>query len=153
VTVRPLEAGDAGFVADVVVREFGAPVVVSRGVAHDVRTLPGFVAEVGGERVGLAVYDIDGSECELVAIAGPGVGAVLLAAVVDVARAAGCRRVWLVTSNDNTRALRFYQRHEFDLVALHRFAIDEARHIKPEIPEFGADGIPIRHELELERRL
>ena len=29
-------------------------------------------------------------------------------------------------------------------------AVDEARRFKPEIPDFGEDEIPIRHELELE---
>jgi RimJ/RimL family protein N-acetyltransferase len=66
---------------------------------------------------------------------------------------AGVGRVWLITTNDNTAALRFYQRLGFDLVALHRDAVDAARSIKPSIPLVGNDGIPIRHELELELRL
>ncbi|MFB4265695.1 hypothetical protein [Nonomuraea sp. GTA35] len=43
----------------------------------------------------------------------------------------------------------FYQRYGFDLVALHRNAMDRVRAIKPDIPA-ESDGIPIRHELELE---
>ena len=34
-----------------------------------------------------------------------------------------------------------------------RAAIDEARRLKPSIPEIGMDGIPLRDELELERTL
>jgi hypothetical protein len=49
--------------------------------------------------------------------------------------------------------LRAYQRLGWDLVALHRGAVNEARAIKPEIPELGLDGIPIHSELELEIRL
>lgn len=84
---------------------------------------------------------------------GPGVGRVLFDAVTGAARARGCRRLWLVTTNDNTRALRFYQRRGLDLVALHRDAATAARAVKPTLPEYGEDGIAVRHELELELRL
>ena len=43
----------------------------------------------------------------------------------------------------------FYQRHGYDLVAVHRDAVTRARALKPAIPEI-LDGIPVRHELELE---
>jgi hypothetical protein len=56
----------------------------------------------------------------------------------------------LITTNDNTHALRFYQRRGLQLAALHRNAIEESRRLKPEIPQHGADGIPLRDELELE---
>ena len=77
----------------------------------------------------------------------------LLEAVVERARARACRRVWLITTNDNVDALRFYQRRGFTLVALHRGAMEQSRRLKPSIPEVGAHGIPIRDELELEQRL
>jgi len=65
----------------------------------------------------------------------------------------GCRRVWLITSNDNLDALRFYQRRGLRLVAVHRGAIDEARRVKPSIPATGEYGIPVRDEIELELQL
>jgi N-acetylglutamate synthase-like GNAT family acetyltransferase len=132
---------------------FGAPVVVSRGVLQDPLTLPGFVARIDGAPVGLVTYHVNGDECEIVSIHGYGVGAALLDAAVDQARGLGCRRAWLVTTNDNTRALRFYQRQGWDLVALHRDAVTEGRRLKPGIPALGLDGIPLRHELELELQL
>jgi hypothetical protein len=62
--------------------------------------------------------------------------------------------VWLVTTNDNLVALRFYQRRGFRLSALRPGAVDEARRrLKPAIPDAGAFGIPLRDELELELRL
>jgi ribosomal protein S18 acetylase RimI-like enzyme len=61
--------------------------------------------------------------------------------------------VHVTTTNDNTRALRFYQRAGFDLTALRPGAVAEARKSKPEIPEVGEDGIPIRDELELTMEL
>jgi hypothetical protein len=47
-------------------------------------------------------------------------------------------------------ALRFYQKQGFMIAALHRNAIAASRRLKPEIPEIGFDGIPIRDEIELE---
>jgi hypothetical protein len=53
-------------------------------------------------------------------------------------------RLWLVTTNDNLRALELYQRWGMEIVAFHRHAVTEARrHLKPSIPERGTHGIPI----------
>lgn len=66
------------------------------------------------------------------------------------ARQQGCERLWLVTTNDNVDALRFYQKRGFALVRLYRRAIENSRRLKPGIPLVGAYGIPIRDEIELE---
>jgi ribosomal protein S18 acetylase RimI-like enzyme len=136
---------------------WGSPIVVSRGRAHDASRLSALICEAAGETVGLATYDVCDEDCELVTIdaftRGRGVGTMLLDAVIQMARQQGCRRLWLITSNDNLSALRFYQRRGLRLLALHRGAIDEARRIKPEIPLVGDEGIPIHDELELELQL
>jgi GNAT superfamily N-acetyltransferase len=156
VTVRPLGAEDREW-AQRALAELWGETVVSRGRVHDPAALPGFVAEVGGEHVGLVTYRIEGGDCEVVTIdafpKGAGAGTALVDAVARAAHEAGCRRVWLITTNDNLRALRFYQRRGFRLVALHRDALDRSRELKPSIPEIGLDGIPLRDELELELRL
>jgi len=119
--------------------------------------LPGLVAEGDGEPAGLLTYRIDGGDCGVVTInafpRGAGAGTALMEAVAAAARDAGCRRVWLITTNDNLRALRFYQRRGFRLAALHRDALARSRDLKPSIPEVGLDGIPLRDELELELTL
>jgi ribosomal protein S18 acetylase RimI-like enzyme len=154
VALRAVTARDRAWVRRVVRERWGATVVVSRGVLSRPEALTGFVAERDREAVGLATYRIDGDECEIVTIdalvEGEGIGTALLDAVADAARAARCRRVWLITTNDNLRALRFYQRRGYVLMALHREAIAESRRLKPSIPETGEHGIPIRDELELE---
>jgi GNAT superfamily N-acetyltransferase len=131
--------------------------VVSRGRLQDASLLPGFVAEDDGRPVGLATYRVDRDDCEVVSIhsarEGRGAGTALLDAVVGAARTAGCSRVWLITTNDKLHAIRFCQRRGWDLAALHRDAMARSRELKPEIPERGEDGIPIRHELEFELRL
>ncbi|MEU6427686.1 GNAT family N-acetyltransferase [Microbispora sp. NPDC046973] len=117
---------------------------------------PRFVALLDGELAGVATYAITGRECELVTLdsvrEGAGVGTALVDAMAGAAQAGGAVRLWLVTTNDNLRALRFYQRYGFDLVAVHRDAVARSRELKPSIPEIGLDGIPIHHELELELR-
>jgi ribosomal protein S18 acetylase RimI-like enzyme len=66
---------------------------------------------------------------------------------------ARCGRLYLVTTNDNTRALRFYQKRGFTICAVRLNVMDESRKIKPQISLTGEDGIPIRDEIELELEL
>jgi ribosomal protein S18 acetylase RimI-like enzyme len=129
--------------------------VISRGRIIHVAELPGFCAvRPDGTRMGLATYEITGDECELVTLQAfqkfTGIGTALVAAVRDAAAAAGCRRVWVITTNDNLDALRFYQRRGFELVAVHRDLRETARRLKPSLPLVGDYGIPIQDEIELE---
>jgi ribosomal protein S18 acetylase RimI-like enzyme len=157
VRVRPLEEADRPFVSRLLESRWGSVRVVSRGRLHRADALPGFVAERGGEAIGLATYHVEGDQCELVtldsAVEGAGAGTALLDAVTEAARMSGCARLWLVTTNDNTHALRFYQKRGLTLAALHRNALAASRRLKPEIPTAGLDGIPLRDEIELERPL
>jgi ribosomal protein S18 acetylase RimI-like enzyme len=132
--------------------------VVSRGRMHYPAKLPGFVALHRGEPIAVATYRIEGGDCEIVTlhseIESAGAGSALIEAVRAVASAAGCRRLWLVTTNDNTHALRFYQRRGFNIAAARVGAIDEvSRRLKPEIPLTGNDAIPLRDEIEMETML
>jgi ribosomal protein S18 acetylase RimI-like enzyme len=131
---------------------------VSRGRVLSFAELPGFVAfSDAGEIEGLVTYLVEGEQCEVVSLdavqEGAGVGTALLERAVEAARAAGCRQVQLVTTNDNMRALRFYQRRGFRLVALHPGALERSRELKPEIPQTGLHGIPLSDELVLAREL
>ncbi|HET7759839.1 MAG TPA: GNAT family N-acetyltransferase [Gaiellaceae bacterium] len=154
IEVRSLGEQDRGW-STAFLRESWGGVVARRGELLDPTVLPGFVALVNGERAGLATYAVRGDECELVTIdslrEGIGVGRALLDAVRDTAVEAGCRRLWLVTTNNNLRALEIYQRWGMELAAFRRDAVTEARKAtKPSIPEYAANGIPIKDELELE---
>ncbi len=161
VVVRPLSdaidgetASDRAWACALLAERWGSMRMVSRGVLYDLAQLPGLIAWLGGDRAGLLTYRLDGTACEVMSldsvIGGAGVGSALLEAVQAIARAEGCRRVWLITTNDNTPALRYYQRRGFALVALHCRAVDAARALKPEIPLTGVDDIPLRDEIELE---
>ena len=72
---------------------------------------------------------------------------------MEEARSRGCRRIFLITTNDNLNALGFYQKRGFELAALYRGAIHESRKIKPSISLMGMNHIPLRDEIELEIRL
>lgn len=81
-----------------------------------------------------------------------GTGTALVEAVRLPARRQGCTRLWVITTNDNVDAVRFYQRRGFRLVRVHRRAADRSRaSLKPETPEVGAYGIAKRDEIELEQ--
>jgi ribosomal protein S18 acetylase RimI-like enzyme len=154
VEIRALAEDDRGWVERFIRARWGAPEVARRGQLVRPAQLPGFAAFDNDEAAGLVTYAIDGENCEIVTIdsvtEGQGVGTALLEAVAGTARHVGCRRLWLVTTNDNLRAQHFYERHGFTLVAVHRGAVAEARGLKPEIPLVGAGGVPIVDELEFE---
>ena len=157
VAVRLVAEHDEAWVRETLESRWGDARVVSRGAVWDPGALPGLVAEADGRRVGLLTYRPGDGECEIVTLDAleqrRGIGTALVASVVDAARGSGLTRLWLITTNDNLDALRFYQRRGFTLAALHRGALEESRRLKPSIPEVGAFGIPIRDELELERWL
>lgn len=127
--------------------------MLGRGRAWRPAELDALVAIEGEERLGIATYEVAGEEAELVTldalVPGRGVGRALIEAVAATARTAGARRLRVMTTNDNLRALRLYQRAGFRLEALRPGAVDAARDRKPSIPLSGAEGIPIRDEIDL----
>jgi ribosomal protein S18 acetylase RimI-like enzyme len=152
--VRPATHEDRAALKPLWLERWGSLRMVSRGRLHEPLGYPMLSARHEGELVGALAYEVRDGELEVVVLDsfadGLGVGSALLAAAAEEGRRQGCRRLWLITTNDNTHALRFYQRRGLQLAALHRNAIAHSRRLKPEIPHESADGIPIRDELELE---
>jgi N-acetylglutamate synthase-like GNAT family acetyltransferase len=158
--IRPLDNNDRNWVAAFLDEHWGSTRVVSRGTVHLAHLLPGFAAFQDAKPVGLLIYQLSEQETRSVEIVTlnsvtpcTGIGTALVTTVCEAARAAGCKRLWLVTTNDNLNALRFYQKRGFALVAIHRNALEETRKLKPQIPLVGLDGIPLRDEIELEMKL
>ena len=137
--------------------EWGGPMIVSRGNLYDSSALPGFVAVEDDALLGVALYRLENDACEIALLhaleQNRGVGTALIRQVISNAKERACNRVWLVTTNDNTHAIRFYQTFGFDLKAVHINGMQESRRLKPAIPERGIDGIPILHEFEFELML
>jgi N-acetylglutamate synthase-like GNAT family acetyltransferase len=152
--VREITAADADWVEEIV-RGWGADFVVTRGRKVYPQNLAGFVAETKeNRRVGLVTYEITGDKCEIVTLDALqrfcGIGTALVRAVKNAAATASCRRLWLITTNDNLEAMRFYQRRGFTIAAVHVNAIEHSRRLKPSIAKIGCFNIPIRDEIEFE---
>jgi GNAT superfamily N-acetyltransferase len=154
ITVQPIGESDRAWVKQLVQMRWGSGYLVVHGKMYEVRTLSGLIAWMQGERVGLLTYCVDDEECEIVTLdslrPGGGVGTALIDAMKALALHENYKRLWLITTNDNLHALRFYQRRGLVLVAVHRNAIAQSRKLKPQIPERGLHDIPIRDEIELE---
>ncbi len=149
--------GDKGWVTELLTEHWGSPKTVMRGRVFQADELPGFIAIYKNKPAGLITYCIEGKECVITSlnslIERKGIGSALVDAVTGAAMTARCERLWLITTNDNTKALRFWQKRGFSLVAVYRNAMEKSRLLKPEIPLTGNDGIPIRDEIEMERIL
>ncbi|GAB3933987.1 GNAT family N-acetyltransferase [Kribbella albertanoniae] len=146
IEVRAIAPGDERAVAQFLDLAGSGTTVVVHGITFDATTLPGLIVERNGEIDGLLTYGIQGDDFEVVTLQAAerrtGVGAALLAAATEIARKAAERRLWLVTTNDNVDALRFYQRRGLRMVAVAAGAVDQSRKVKPTIPEVGDYGIP-----------
>jgi ribosomal protein S18 acetylase RimI-like enzyme len=152
--IRSINKDDKEWVGNLLKEHWGSAKIVTRGRIHQADEIPGFVAVQSSKRVGLVTYNIDRTEFEITSMnslaGGKGVGSALVDAVKNACAAAGCKRLWLITTNDNTKALRFWQKRGFRLAVVYPNAMEKSRRLKPEIPLTGNNGIPIRDEIELE---
>ena len=157
-SVRAVAERERAWLTETLAARWGGEEVMGRGRPRRPAELPALIALGQDDAVlGIATYCVEGEEAELVTldalVPGRGVGRALVEAVAAAARTAGARRLRVMTTNDNLRALRLYQRTGFRLEALRPGAVDRARERKPSIPRTGDDGIPIRDELDLVREL
>lgn len=135
--VRPREAADQTAARTFVARHHSAR-VARLGELPDPLGYPALVAEAGdGRLLGLLTYvpQPGWEQCEVLTLHSAeqwyGAGTAWIEAVEQLAARQGCARLWVITTNDNVDALRFYQRHGFWLVAVHRGAVDDSRSRAP----------------------
>lgn len=156
--IRELTNNDRNWVAHFLDEHWGSTKIVSRGEAYYGHLLPGFVAERTGvpddaPPAGLLTYRLSDKACELMTVnslqPNTGIGTSLVEAAKQAAREAGCKRLWLIITNDNLAALRFFQKRGFRLEAVYSGSLAEARKLKPQIPLVGLNGIPLFDEIEL----
>ena len=155
--IRDLQDDERAWLAERLTERWGDIHVARLGELRDASVLPALVAEQDGVAVGIVTYEVVDQACEVMTLdaflEGAQVGTALMSALVDRAIQVGCSRIWLITTNDNLRALRFYQRRGMRLAALHPGAADADRVVKPSIPLLGDYGIEIHDEIELTRQL
>lgn len=154
IVVRPAMPEDRPAV-DAFLAANQADTVARGGEVVDATRHPALIAEAGGSLAGVATWIAGEASLELLTVHATrprsGAGSALIAAARTVAGAIGAHRLWLITTNDNLDALRFYQRRGLRLARVHAGAVDRSRAtLKPSIPAVGLLGIPIRDELELE---
>ena len=153
-TIKPTTPEEARWIENFITQQWGANIIIAHGDTYYPHTLPGFLAMQNTRQVGLVTYHIHDMACEIVTLdslqPGVGIGSALVTAVKNIAQQAGCTKLWLITTNDNLHALGFYQKRGFELARIHRHAVTQSRHLKPSIPLFGFENIPIRDEIELE---
>lgn len=157
INIRPVETSDRDWIEKLLTEQTGSIINIVHEEVFYPADLPGFVALMADEPCGLTTYSISGKNCEIVTLhahmSGLGIGTKLINAVQQKAQESGCKRLFLITTNDNVDALAFYQKRGFCLAALRVGAVDLSRKIKPEIPLKAENGILIRDELELEMDL
>jgi len=151
---RKIWESDRPMVAEFIERHWQSRVVMSRGKVFYPHECDGFIEWRDGSIVGLLTYFVEDGAMELLTLnstlEGEGIGSALMLMAIDSGRRSEVKKIWLTTTNDNLRAIGFYQRLGFRMVAVNVGVIDEARKVKPEIPELGYKGIPIHDEIVLE---
>lgn len=155
--IRPIDQENRARVNAFIMEHWFSTQMAVRGESVELDGAPGFFAEADGALIGLITYRVQGDALEVLSLdslrENKGLGTALLDAALAEARRLACRRISLITTNDNIKALRFYQKRGFDIVGFYPNALDASRRLKPEIPLIGLEGIPLRHEFELERVL
>ena len=155
--VRDLEATDHAWARRLIGGHQGGDHRVARlGELLDPTEQEGIVAELDGRPVGLLTVHESDRGLEVLTlhseVRGMGAGTRLLETALRVAGASHAPRLWLVTTNDNLDAVRWYLRRGLTVAQVHAGAVDADRaSIKPTIPANNPEnGIPIRDLIELE---
>mgnify|MGYP002400171126 CR=1 FL=1 len=155
INLRNSIPNDRDWITEILLDNWASNIIVTRGTSYEADLLPGIIAEVNGKPLGLLTYNIKGEELEIVTMnameKGKGIGSALLDEIERIAKEKKCKRIWLITTNDNIDAIRFYQKRGFEIAFVHRYAIEVSRKIKPQLPFVGKYGIPIRDEIEMEK--
>lgn len=144
-------------VTDFIIQHWLSAEMVIRGHIVDMTKVDGIIVFDKKKIAALLTYDIKDDVCEIISLdslaEGKGTGSLLIEKVIAAAREKHCKKVVVITTNDNIRAIRFYQKRGFDMAKLYRNALDVSRRLKPQIPLIGENDIPLRHEIEFEYTL
>lgn len=141
-------------VKDIFIEKWNTDFMVSKSQIHYINDLESFIFLKQNNIIGLLTFYIKNDEMEIVSLdsfeENIGIGTLLINEAINFYKQNSLKRLWLITTNDNLKALKFYQKRNFNIAALHFNAIEKSRQIKPSIPKYGYDNIPILHEIELE---
>jgi len=110
---------------------WGFPLLAINGKLWDSRTMPGYAAVCGTDVIGYLLYEFHNGVCEIMVLESVvqniGIATALIEQVKQIAKEAGVDKVIVQTSNDNTHAIRFYQRRGFTIREIRIDAMEVAR--------------------------
>ncbi len=152
---EPIQDSDRDAIREFIIEHWHAPHICVRDKLYYPHQAEAFIERRDGKIAALVTYEQQGDAILMITQnsiePGAGIGASLVLKVIEEARKRKVRRIWLTTTNDNLKSIGFYQRMGFRLVAVHRDAVIGGRQsLKPELPEFGVNGLPILDEIEME---
>lgn len=155
--IEPITSSTRDAVRAFFIDAWGSPEMVISTGTYDCATLDGFVWSEANVIIGLLTYVIREDEIEIISLDSlqekRGIGSALLDEVERVAKQHQLERLSLITTNDNLRALSFYQRRGWRLARIIPGAVDAARLHKPSIPVIGEHGIPLHDEIVLSKAI
>lgn len=153
IQIKEITPDDSAWLEKLIENEWGGNPLVVRTVSYFPHKMAGFVAFHGDERIGILSYEIRKETCEIIIFEVfdkfKGIGTKMLEALKELAREKGCKQIYLMTTNDNLDALRFYQKRGFTISGIHIDSVKKSREIKPSIGLTGDFGIPVRDEIDL----
>jgi N-acetylglutamate synthase-like GNAT family acetyltransferase len=156
-SIREKLESDNAWLSDYLKNNWGSCILVTQGKVYKSEDLEGYIAESNYEVVGVGLYAISNNGCEIVLLESivkmQGIGTRILRSIKQKAEIMSCDILWLITTNDNISAIKYYEKMGFEITAIYKDAILESRKIKPEIPLIGNNGIEIKDEIKLEMRL
>ena len=149
-----LRASDRAWARRLLKRRWGGRSIVRNGEVVRADTLPTLVAQRVRERLGLVTYRIGNGELEIVTLdtvrPGEGVGTALLGRLEEFAREAGCRRMFLTTTNDNLPAQEFLRSRGLYVSVVRLGGAAVSREVMPSLPRKGWNGLAVLDEIEFE---
>ena len=154
ITIRRILESDKTWMKELIRKRWHDKFIVTLRNIHTVEDLDGFIAQEKQRNVGLITFRIIKKSLEIITINSliphKGVGQKLITKIVEFARKEKIIRIWLITTNDNIKAIDFYKKLGFVIRKVHKNAIKYDRKLKPSIPLTGENGIPIIDEIEFE---
>lgn len=152
--IRDANDSDRDFIMEKTLKEWGDEVVVVHNTIYRPYLLNAFIAETVEKKVGMLTYFIHEDSFEIVTIIvftqRKAVGTKLINQAKALCMERGLKRLWLITTNDNVPAIKFYKKIGFSVKTVHHGAVEYARRLKPTIPITGHNGTEIRDEIEME---
>ncbi len=157
IKIRKIKQRDRNWIEEIFKTNWGSDFVIAKGEVIHCCGLDGFIAEVAGKKEGLITYRVKNEHLEIVSLNSlvkeKGIGTALINRIIGFAKKNEVKRIWLITTNDNVNAIKFYQKRGFKIIGVYPGAVNISRRLKPSIPEIGDHGIPISDEIEFEMRL